>query len=282
MYEKILSDTFPGFLSIRNEKHQIIYLNDNFRNWIRQFTDVDPIGKTNIELAAITPPNVADTFLQCHDGSLDLYKKEDTAKGIKKILEFKSQDNKPEHSQYFDVFKYIVMIGGTPHIYTIAYDITDLFKENRANLYSSITDSLTKAYNRRYLELNIRQFSGHRAVMLDLDNFKMINDHEGHKTGDYILSEFANMLRDVKEIISVVRIGGDEFLAILTAGLPEEEIVRLFESLREEFEFRFRKYRYLSFSYGIEMLTDNIEDTLVLIDSKMYKNKYERKINKKL
>ncbi|MCD7995473.1 MAG: hypothetical protein LUK37_28330 [Clostridia bacterium] len=67
-----MAETYPGFLSLRNEKHQIVYLNQNFRDWIAKYTDVDPLGKTNIDLAAIVPENVADTFMQCHDGSLDL------------------------------------------------------------------------------------------------------------------------------------------------------------------------------------------------------------------
>ena len=63
MFDKLLTETFPGLLSVRNEHHQIIYLNDNFINWIKEYTDVDPIGKTNVELAKLVPQNVAETFM---------------------------------------------------------------------------------------------------------------------------------------------------------------------------------------------------------------------------
>ena len=82
MFEEILAETYPGFLSLRNEKHQIVYLNQSFRNWIAKYTDVDPLGKTNIDLAAIVPENVADTFMQCHDGSLDLQKDQDNITAV--------------------------------------------------------------------------------------------------------------------------------------------------------------------------------------------------------
>lgn len=67
-------DTYPGLLSLRNEKHQIMWLNANFRNCVALYTNVDPLGKTNTQLAELVPTNVAETFLQCHDGSLDLEK----------------------------------------------------------------------------------------------------------------------------------------------------------------------------------------------------------------
>lgn len=282
MYEKILSDTFPGFLSIRNEKHQIVYLNDNFKNWIKQFTDVDPIGKTNADLARIVPENVAETFMQCHDGSLDLYDRMNSQQGLKKNIEFKSEDRNPENSRYFDVFKYIVMIDRKPCIYTIAYDITNLYRENRANLYSSMTDSMTGAYNRRYLKMNYNQFYGHLAAIFDLDNFKMVNDFEGHGVGDSILCEFVSLLETVENVVAVIRLGGDEFMIILSLEIDEVNLDVQLGKMREAFEFKFNIYQYLSFSYGIGRIEKELKETLLLLDKKLYSNKYARKRNSKL
>lgn len=133
-FSSFFAETFPGFLSIRNSKHQIVYLNDNFRNWIKLYTDVEPIGKTNIEITRAVPKNVGDTFLQCHDASIALQSRCMTKKGLKKVIEFKDTNELLEDSQFFDVLKYMALIGDEPHIFTIAYDITELYKENQQNL----------------------------------------------------------------------------------------------------------------------------------------------------
>lgn len=84
MLEKIFIDTFPGFISLRDANHKILYLNKNFSNWIAKYTAVDPLGKTNLELAELVPENVASVFLQCHDASLDLEKATPSNEGLKK------------------------------------------------------------------------------------------------------------------------------------------------------------------------------------------------------
>lgn len=91
-------------------------------------------------------------------------------------------------------------------------------------LRESITDQLTGLHNRRYAERYLRKIAGldpaqrnpFALMMLDLDNFKSLNDHYGHRTGDRILKKIGALLRDnlrVKDLVS--RIGGDEFLIVL-------------------------------------------------------------------
>jgi diguanylate cyclase (GGDEF)-like protein len=88
----------------------------------------------------------------------------------------------------------------------------------------SITDSLTGVFNRRYLT---RLLSTERAraarydrpiglLMTDLDDFKAINDRFGHAFGDQVLVAAAGALAGaVRQIDSVIRYGGDEFLVVL-------------------------------------------------------------------
>lgn len=88
----------------------------------------------------------------------------------------------------------------------------------------TITDPLTGVYNRRYLD-RVLPTEKDRAerferpfalLMLDLDDFKRVNDQYGHRQGDQILVAFAQSLqRNVRSIDAVIRYGGDEFLVVL-------------------------------------------------------------------
>ena len=86
-------------------------------------------------------------------------------------------------------------------------------------------DPLTKLANRRLLNDRLSQSisAGKRnglysaLIFLDLDNFKPLNDAHGHVAGDLLLIEVANRLKScVREIDTVARIGGDEFVVLLS------------------------------------------------------------------
>jgi diguanylate cyclase (GGDEF)-like protein len=88
----------------------------------------------------------------------------------------------------------------------------------------AITDGLTGLYNPRYLreflthQIARAQRSGERTslLMLDLDNFKEINDRFGHPAGDNVLTAVSTAIRDsVRESDTVARFGGDEFAVVL-------------------------------------------------------------------
>jgi len=85
-------------------------------------------------------------------------------------------------------------------------------------------DELTGLYNRRLFSERLAQewsCSARHAtplslILIDLDNFKLINDRDGHKAGDQVLRHFARGMADVCRDIDVpCRIGGDEFAYVL-------------------------------------------------------------------
>lgn len=97
---------------------------------------------------------------------------------------------------------------------------------------STVTDQLTKVRNRYYLDadLNYRvaqanriQSRGFSILMIDIDNFKHVNDVYGHLVGDNVLCEVANCLVQCARAADVVtRFGGEEFCIILPdTGLAE-------------------------------------------------------------
>ncbi|HEX9797230.1 MAG TPA: diguanylate cyclase [Anaerolineales bacterium] len=91
-------------------------------------------------------------------------------------------------------------------------------------------DSLTGAYNRRFLEDNLpdeleRAYRMHyplALMMIDVDNLKAVNDQHGHTQGDEVLRRtVASALQNIRETDWLVRFGGDEFIVVLPGCSPE-------------------------------------------------------------
>lgn len=281
MIGNLFINTFPGLLSIRDRQYRIIYLNENFRSWIRQYSDIDPIGKTNEEIAKVVPENVGDVFLACHDASIEWEKSCGPQDSLAKIIEFKSSTNKKEDSEYFQVLKYGIRINEEPHIFTVGYNITDIYKKSLQYLEASITDPLTGVYNRQYLIKNNRKHTGQFATLLDLDHFKLVNDTEGHEMGDKVLCKFVDLLKEsLSNDTVIIRLGGDEFLLIFPFYYNQCEITNKITDIQSDFEKIFHKYPYLSFSFGLSIMNDNFSETTKQMDQSMYDQKKRKKLSR--
>lgn len=93
-------------------------------------------------------------------------------------------------------------------------------------------------------------------IMMDLDNFKQINETYGHLAGDYVLKLIADMLKDVSEQDIVCRMGGDEFLYYVEgisgqkdAAAKAEQILSIFEEKKKESDI----LKNITFSMGISL-----------------------------
>lgn len=97
----------------------------------------------------------------------------------------------------------------------------------------AITDPLTNLFNRRHFETviekefsrTIRYQSSTSCLMIDIDYFKKINDEYGHHAGDLVLKEMAKIIKSsVREIDTVARWGGEEFIVLLPATKREDAL----------------------------------------------------------
>ncbi len=113
----------------------------------------------------------------------------------------------------------------------------DLLRDNLdRSLEMAVTDSLTGLRNRRYVRRHLdgllRSGASVAVLLLDVDNFKPLNDRYGHAAGDVALRLVADTLRDHLRAVDVVaRYGGEEFLVVMSAA-GEEESGAVAERLR--------------------------------------------------
>ncbi len=151
----------------------------------------------------------------------------------------------------------------------------------------SVTDALTRIKNRRGLMDSLEQEMqrSHRyqqplsILLIDLDNFKAINDQFGHNGGDAVLIATARILTGISRSADVVgRYGGEEFLAILPQT-SEEEALQLGQRLCQEVAANrvSMNQREIAFtcSIGITELspTDNRDELLQRADQGLYEAK---------
>lgn len=112
--------------------------------------------------------------------------------------------------------------------------LANMEKLNRA----ALRDELTGLYNRRFVVESLSQDLTEEGrqdaiVMIDVDDFKKINDTYGHSTGDMVLICVANIMESICRRHKVIRWGGEEFLLVLM-GITEDEVIRICEEVRRE------------------------------------------------
>jgi diguanylate cyclase (GGDEF)-like protein/PAS domain S-box-containing protein len=166
-----------------------------------------------------------------------------------------------------------------------AEDITERKAAQQQVNYLAYYDALTGLPNRTLLRdrLNTavaaagRQGCGAALLYVDLDRFKIINDSLGHSIGDLLLQQVANRLKnEIREQDTVARVGGDEFLIVLTSAESADQVTaiatRIVESVTEEFVIQGHPLN-ITCSLGISMFPEHGQDAETLIknaDAAMY------------
>ena len=136
---------------------------------------------------------------------------------------------------------------------------------NRSGAYSLISDKLTDNKHNGAL------------IMLDLDNFKDVNDNFGHLDGDIVLQQTAQVLMRVFKDSIVARLGGDEFIIYIedaTLEVIENSCKEAIESVKH-IEYTLNKGINMSMSMGVCMsgYSHNFETLLKCADEKLYEVK---------
>ncbi|KAA0010108.1 EAL domain-containing protein [Billgrantia pellis] len=164
--------------------------------------------------------------------------------------------------------------GAVTHFVGVQNDITTQ-RESQAQLAHSAThDALTELPNRIQIENAIRQGCQVSAqaqrylavLILDLDDFKPINNTLGHDTGDQVLIEVARRLeRQLRPGDSAGRFGGDEFVVTLPGLTGTQECVTIIESLLAEIALPYHievNELYLTGSIGVSIFNGDLDSEI--------------------
>lgn len=160
----------------------------------------------------------------------------------------------------------------------------EVTKLNKKLEYRTLYDPLTKLPNRRQFINNLKaELQAGRSgavILIDLDNFKEVNDTLGHVYGDILLSQIGNRFLDLNDSnIFIARYGGDEFLILLKNVVKIDEVERYLKSVENCLNSSFNindDLLNIEYSIGIALFPEDAEKTYDLItfaDTAMHRAK---------
>jgi len=280
---EILFDAIPSPIFYKDKDGIYINCNDAFSKNILGIPKDEIIGKSLYDFPKRIPKENADIY----------YKKDNELLQSHGTQTYKSEVKCSDGvTRYYNFYKATFMSESNEAlgIIGIMMDITDIHNQEEKLKYLASTDSMTNLFNRRYLTesseslccLAKRNKSDISIIMLDIDNFKNINDMHGHKMGDEVIILLAQLLKKHSRKSDIVcRWGGEEFVMLLPdtnleGGLRiSQKIRKLVENLVINLEDN-QELKY-TVSIGVSQInckTDfNIDSSIDRADKALYKAK---------
>ncbi|MBO7697920.1 MAG: diguanylate cyclase [Erysipelotrichaceae bacterium] len=235
-------------------------------------------GKTDFEIR-----KDKENALKAYQSDLEVIKND---KGTSYIIE----ENDDGIKEYLELIKMPTHDenGKVTGIIALINDVTEkqLLKQELER--RSTIDFLTNVMNRRACQERIeQQLKNDRKgtmLMVDVDNFKNINDKYGHGIGDEVLTRIADILKEnIGHEGFVGRMGGDEFIAFLSDNTDKDNACKVAEKLIAKIKEGFADKDYakdVSVSIGIAICDDedlNFENMYSAADKALYSVKYRSK-----
>lgn len=260
----IVLDSIPYAVLVENTQDIVLNKNNRFDEYFPKFVDI--VGKSSGEWKK------------------SLSKKLLLDESLKEIVTLTGKEDDDERVLVFDEEPIIDAFEQVVGKIVTLTDITLERSISRKNEYSANTDYLTGLNNRRklmsYIE-NIYENENLSFVMMDLDNFKQVNDVYGHGEGDKALIKTADTLRECFKDDFIARMGGDEFMVVILDKEIDEvkaQTENMLNMMRSEYQAQ-KEFSSVTASAGILctcMLPKqkrDIYDILHMVDETLYKAK---------
>ena len=181
-----------------------------------------------------------------------------------------------------------IFLGFMLFLLFIYYHYRKMYKINKKLHEHSIKDTLSGLFNRRYIETQInkehgmqREYAYFSLILLDIDNFKKVNDTYGHDMGDKVIQKISNLIQQESPQNAVIsRWGGEEFL-IFCPSYSSYEVIVYAERLRKKIEdFSFDLDWCITCSFGVaqyDRKESNYSNYIQKVDHALLRAKAEGK-----
>jgi len=202
--------------------------------------------------------------------------------------------DKSGETLYIDARKMKTDWNGQVMNLVVLRDVTESIRLKKELQQLSLTDDLTKVYNRRgfmiFASRAVHQAKRLRqrlfVLFADLDGLKNINDYHGHQVGDTYLKMASEVLTSsFREVDTIARMGGDEFAVmgmITEACIPDSLVERLHHNI-DRYNEKNAPVFGLAMSIGIAVYDpvapEPIERVIERADDAMYRQKKSKKVN---
>lgn len=184
--------------------------------------------------------------------------------------------------------KYI-NIEGEKRLIVFMRDITERKNLEQILIEMSLKDELTKIYNRKYIisqiknEISLTTYNNYyfSLALLDIDDFKKVNDNYGHIYGDEVLIKFSNIItKNIRETDCFGRIGGEEFIVIFP-NTPLRKSYTILDRVKKNLNSTFWEKENLNVTFSAGLVQLNYQsikeytykEVIKLVDDLMYQAK---------
>ncbi len=142
--------------------------------------------------------------------------------------------------RFFNIYDNLIEWEGEPAVQVVLEDVTDKVEYERALAYRASHDQLTDLYNRSsiydWLGTHYNTSTDITCMLIDIDDFKKVNDTYGHQMGDQVIKALAGIIKKIVQQFNGVvgRWGGEEFIAFIP-NISSPRTVEMAESIRVAF-----------------------------------------------
>ena len=267
----------PSLIYLKDAKGRYIFSSQYWHHLKRKANDNtwSIRGKTDLDIRVDK-----NNAILAYQSDLEMIK---TGVGTSYVIEEKNEND--EGSEFFEIIKEPVKDkkGNVKGIIAIINNVTAQELLKRKLKKQSITDELTELYNRFYYDEFLDSITNNdypiSIISADCDGLKGINDKYGHNAGDEYLRRTASLIKkNLPKETLIFRMGGDEFLAVLTKTNEQTASKYLKGLIAKENEYE------ISVSFGtctINNPSDPFDEYLAKSDLEMYKNKRLKKSSHK-
>ena len=279
---RLITENTNDLIVITNEDGIIMYTSSSYKNYLG-YDSSELQGRFFSSIVADESKKVWEMFLNNFECRSD----------TKFELLLESKDGLPIWTEGNVTVVHDPNRKTVSQIMMVSREITHRKERENNLLYLAYHDSLTQLPNRRYLQKEfpkvlanaVEENTSFAVIYIDGDDFKVVNDEYGHETGDSFIQKFGNLIKSsIRKHDLVIRIGGDEFVVVLTKLGPnfeerQEQMMQILGRIRKELcaGWTIKNNQFTpTASMGIAFYSDHgntLDELLDLADQALYKAK---------